>query len=672
MKPTPVKNIVAEISLKKSDAFLPIFEPVINSINSILLKYPESLSSGEIKITLERDLSQKDIFDIAPIKNVIIIDNGQGFSQENVVSFETPHSHKNKSLGCKGMGRFTCLAAFHSMDIESHFEDNGQWNHVAYTFDQIKEFQKVDNDIVGIKEYTTSVTLRNYYNADLQSVTAVSLDEFAEKLMNHCLIYYLDKKLPKIIITESDNPPIELHDKYKQLSEERERSFEVDNVEFKSYLVWSINKSRKYHYVHYCANSREVGEGKSLSSVNSIFAYPIIKNTIPSFLDVYIVSDYLNKKVNIHRNVFSIPQNIENALDIDSSITFEKIEEKISEILEDEFQEELIHARNSSLQNIKKHISRNGRQYKRFLHRDDLLKKIPAFADEATIEEHLHKIAYKEIQSVEASLKEFIASEKIDEKSIKSIELQLKKKTAYDSDGLAEYMLRRRAILDLFEKFLEADENGDYKLEEDIHNLIIPMGLSGDPSEMGHNLWLLDERFLSYSFVASDIPITTVSQPKSRLEPDVLMWKEGENILDKPVAFGNSSSGEIQSLVIFEFKRPGQTAHQKSKGNKTWMLNELVDKYFEAFLYGDGKKNYKGKTVRVEKTTPKFGYIIVDVLPKELKEYNCDHGFKETPYGTLFLMNDSLNLYVEVISFHQLINFSRSRHQPFFDRLFGA
>lgn len=673
MKPTPVKNIVAEISLKRSDAFLPIFEPVINAINSILLKYPGSPSKGKISINIERDLStEKDIFNPYPIKSVIIIDNGQGFSNENVVSFETPHSHKNKSLGCKGMGRFTCLAAFQFMEIESHFEEKGHWQHVAYVFDQVNEFQKKKDELVNINEFTTSIKLNNYYNTELHSATSISLDEFAEKLMDHCLIYYLDKKLPQISISEKGVEQIKLSDKYEELSSERERTFIVNNISFKSYLVWSTNRSRRYHYVHYCANSREVGEGKSLANVNNIFAYPIIKNTIPTFLNVYIVSDYLDKKVNVHRNTFSIPQIVENGLELNTDLAFETIEEKLSEILEDEFQEELVDARNRSLLHIKEHISNNGRQYKRFLHREDLLKKIPAFADETTIEEHLHKFAYKEIQSVEKSLKSFISSEKIDEKGIKIIEQQLKQKTAYDSDGLAEYMLRRRAILDLFDKFLEADEKGDYKLEEDIHNLIIPMGVSGDPSEIGHNLWLLDERFLSYNFVSSDIPITSISQEKSRLEPDVIMWQDGVNILDKPVAFGSSSSGEVQSLVIFEFKRPGQTAHQRSKGDKNWMLSELIEKYFDAFLYGDGKQNYKGKAVKIEKTTPKFGYIIIDRLPKELEAYNIDKGFKKTPYGTLFLMNDNLNLYIEVISFHQLINFARTRHQPFFDRLFGA
>lgn len=65
-------------------------------------------------------------------------------------------------------------------------------------------------------------------------------------------------------------------------------------------------------------------------------------------------------------------------------------------------------------------------------------------------------------------------------------------------DSLADYMTRRKAIIQLFEKFLDADENGDYKLEEDVHNLIFPLGLTkSDLDYENHNLWLLDERFIT-------------------------------------------------------------------------------------------------------------------------------------------------------------------------------
>lgn len=253
----------------------------------------------------------------------------------------------------------------------------------------------------------------------------------------------------------------------------------------------------------------------------------------------------------------------------------------------------------------------------------------------------------------------------INKDTIDDIIRQVKERTAYDADSLADYMCRRKAIIDLFDKFLEADRNGKYKLEADIHNLIFPMGFNNEEIDYeSHNLWLLDERFATYRFINSDKSITSVSQKKSSKEPDLLMF-------DNPISFGNESSGEISSMVIFEFKRPGDTAHQKNKKDYRWEFSELVDKYFDDFLYNPDKKNYKGKQVIVKKTTPKFGYVIMDVIPTPLEEYNIGKGWKKTPFDTYYKLYGDLNLHIEVVTFDNLLRMARKRHNPFFDKLFG-
>ena len=198
----------------------------------------------------------------------------------------------------------------------------------------------------------------------------------------------------------------------------------------------------------------------------------------------------------------------------------------------------------------------------------------------------------------------------------------------------------------------------------------MPMGLSGDPIDEAHNLWLLDERFVTYSFVSSDKPITSVTNYKSRKEPDVLLIDSEEDIINNPVAYADRSSGELNSLVIFEFKRPGETAWQKSQSDFQWIYSELVEKYFDGFLYGQGKTNYKGRPVVVNENTPKFGFIILDIIPKNLATYNKNKGFKQTPYGTWYKIEPEVNLHIEVITFEQLLENAHKRHKPFFDKLF--
>lgn len=232
-------------------------------------------------------------------------------------------------------------------------------------------------------------------------------------------------------------------------------------------------------------------------------------------------------------------------------------------------------------------------------------------------------------------------------------------------------MTRRKAILDLFDKFLDADENGDYKLEEDIHNLIFPLGLTSNELDYeNHNLWILDERFISYRFIASDKSITSYSQVKSSKEPDLILT-ENPYMFDNPISFGDKSSGEVNSMVIFEFKRPGDIAHQKRRTDYTWEFSELVEPYFDEFIYKPIKKNYKGNQVIVKESTPKFGYIILDIIPEPLERYNKGRGWKKTPFGTFFKISGELNLHLEVMTFRQLLNSSKQRHNPFFNKLFS-
>jgi hypothetical protein len=142
-------------------------------------------------------------------------------------------------------------------------------------------------------------------------------------------------------------------------------------------------------------------------------------------------------------------------------------------------------------------------------------------------------------------------------------------------------------------------------------------------------------------------------------------------MFDNPMSFSVEAAGEVSSMVIFEFKRPGETAHNKNKRNTRWEFTELTEDYFEAFLYGTDKgKNYKGRSIVLKEHTPKFSYIILDVIPPELEKYNKTKGFRNTPFGTLYKINPDLNLHIEVITFTQLIKAVETRHAPFFDHFF--
>ena len=672
----PVQNIIETVDLTPKDALLPLYEAIINSIISLLKSdIPKDKREIQIKIIRGDAPTGLNFENINTIHSIIVSDNGLGFNEENYKSFETPFTRINKKYGCKGVGRFTVLAAFKKIKVRSNYRENNIWKYREFECDAENEVTPIKFEDSELKENKTTIELIECFNEIIKDKTALSIAQISNEIMQHCLIFYLSNELPKIMIFDADDNKGEvINDLYERVSTERERIFTIKGIDFKAYITKTIKEgNRKNHYAYYCANSRVVGEGKNISKINSLFSYPLSNNGQQFLLDVFIVSDYLNLKVYNIRNGFTIPQNKENQLfDTDDVISFEEIETELTKVLEEEYEPHVKDTKERSLVELQTYIETSAPRYTSLLRNPDVLKSIPPNLSDDKKEEHLHRISFNARKNVEKHISDFINNKQITEDTIAKIKNDIKEKTSYDIDSLADYMMRRKAIIDLFDKFLEADNEGKYKLEQDIHNIIFPMGLTNDEvSYESHNLWLLDERFLTYKFIASDKSITSFSQKKSSKEPDVIMLNENPIMFDNPISFGDKSNGDVNSMVIFEFKRPGETAHQKNKGNYRWEFSDLIEPYFDDFLYSPDKKNYKGKQVIVKNETPKFGFVILDVMPPLLEQYNIDKGWAKTPFGTFYKIYSGKNMHIEVMTFAKLLEYAKSRHVPFFDKLFG-
>ncbi len=671
----PVKNLVETVDLTAEDVLLPMLECVVNSIIS-LQKSSLPASEKKIQIQITRgDLPEKLNFDnIKTILGYKIIDNGIGFNANNYKSFQTPFSQINKDFGCKGIGRFTVLAAYKDFIVESNYEENAVWQNRKFKFSTEKELEIIEFGNSDVQQWKTIVDIENCTNHILIEKSALSLLQISESIMQHCFIYYLNNSLPRIEVIDLENNAVEvINELFEKVSKEKERDFALKGEDFKFYITKTLKEgNRKNNYLYYCANNRTVGNAKNIKNINSIFSFPIQINNEYYFFDIYVVSDFLNKKVFKTRNGFNIPKERENLLfSDDNTITFQDIEEQISSILENEYDSFVKTAKQKNIENVKTYISNKAPRFNSFLKNTEILNSIPPNLSEDKLEEHLYRISFNARRSVENNIEKFIKTKEVNEDAIGQIINDIKAKTAYDVDSLADYMMRRKAIINLFDKFLDADENGDYKLEEDVHNLIFPLGLTNNDLEYeNHNLWILDERFISYKFIASDKSITSFSQTKSRKETDLILI-DNPQMFNNPISFGDKASGEVNSMVIFEFKRPGDVAHQKNKTDYRWEFSELVEPYFEEFIYQPIKKNYKGNQIILKETTPKFGYIILDFIPEPLARYNKNKGWKATPFGTYFKIEAELNLHLEVMTFRQLLEASKQRHNPFFDKLFA-
>lgn len=658
---SPAKNFVRVVDLLPSDALLPILECVSNSIIS-LSQSGLPVEERTIDVEIVRGApSQGSLFQGGkPIKDAIITDNGIGFNETNFTSFKTPYSDALQAYGCLGVGRFSVLAAFEKMKIRSSFQQNGHWQYREFEFDTVNEVNPIIYGESDEKINQTIVEMCGLYNEVLIDKTAVPLEEIANQIMKHFFIFYLSNNLPKITLHESGYESLNVNDLFNDVSKGSDRHFEILDETFKVYITRNPKTTnRRNHYYHYCADSRVVGRGKRLSYLDSIFSYPLIDGHTESFLDVFVVSSYLDQHKYTTRNGFRLPSTREER-SYENEITLQDIGQQVAEILRDKYSEHVKQTQERNIVEWQGYIMANPR-FNSLLEDKEVLRSLPANTPDDKKEEELHRIIYRRQKDIDEKIREFISTRQVKEDSIQEIAKEIRTKAVLDRDSLADYMIRRKAVIELLDKFVQADKKGDYKLESDIHNLIFPMGgTNADTDYEAHSLWLLDERLVSYQFIASDKQIRTYCNIESQKAGDVVMF-------DNPIGYGNTDHGEISSLVIFEFKRPGEVAGNKRK-DYHWEFSELTDKYFDDFRYGKTKN--KGRAVNVRDTTRKFGYIILSDIPEALEMYNREHGWHKTPFDSFYKMVSGNNMHIEAMTFDTLIKAAKQRHNPFFDRLF--
>lgn len=661
-----VKRKVDEISLKPTEFLLPIFEIIINSIDSI---EDSRNSNGKIEIIVNRNKSQTKLFDegnnIFPIKSFTIKDNGVGFNDKNFESFKTAYTDHKMTKGGKGIGRFTVLAAFKKMVIESVFQKGKEIYERKFQFDTIKEVTPEDGSSKksrNDREVITSVYIENYAEKFFEKIK-VSTEFIGEKIVDHCLLFYVLRNAPLMILRDDlEGKEINLETVFKDHAsiDGKAVPFKIAGNSFKIDFIKRYN-IRGSHKLHYCAHKREV-DYILLKDICSSFDSPLEDENGKYFLSLYLTSKLFDTKVNNLRNSIDLPKNQEEK-GLLNELSFEDINQKVSLILEEKYNSHIFEIEQGKLNRIHSYILNPKRpriEYRHLLNRQEIFKKIPSNVSDDKLEEMLHKISFDEEKERSKKFEKLLSNTKVEDfqEYFSSLKEILEREQEFNKDKLADYIIRRKAIIKVLDRFLDWDANREYKLEEDLHNIIFPMRTTTESIPYGsHNLWLLDERLTFHSFVASDKQIRTnpIVKSNSQKEPDIM-------IFDFPWAFSDNPD-KVNSVIIFEFKRPGRTFSGDERN-----IDQQVKEYFE-ILEKSEAKNYKGRLLNVEKNTPKFGFIVCD-MPHDLKDYLMEReGYNVTSSKTLYRFFDKVNLYIEIMSYRQLLDSAEQRHQAFFKSL---
>lgn len=547
------------------------------------------------------------------VKNLIIIDNGDGFTNENIDSFNHYLSDYKEVLGCKGIGRFTYLTICESVKFKSF--NNGK--NIEFLFDmnteQISPIEISNEPLVK----KTKVDFLNVQNKEVAS----DLKAEEKELINHFLSIF------KFLVDDGKNLFIKLFldEEHKATIEAQEHGsgfideeffVKVSNVKEEKFVV-SYKQKGKSIRGFYCADKRSVKkDGLGLS---------IITQKDKGLL-FFVSSDFFDKHVNDERTDFDIKDK-NNAL-MDASLDWETINRKL-------------------FGNIDSICKKNGIdiEAKTKQNQRESLKVAPYLASYIQRSQNMATSAeiIKEAKENFNKDKDYIR----DVRNRKNSDYEERLYISNQAE-LAEYIFdREKIILDI-----KADiENVNQKTNETIiHNKIMKTktGNANYKSYKDNNLWLFDERFMIYSYAHSDETINKIlglNDDDKKKRPDICIFTKSEN--------------DVKEIILIELKGSDATGEKNASG-----LNEL-NKYTRKI-----KDHFElnGEEVLI------WSYLITSLNDETRQELRDTAGIKKT-YTTkgemFYLYNETLNAITHILTLDTMIEDAMSRNQLFLDILKG-
>jgi hypothetical protein len=606
---------ISRLPLPRSErgALTPLMEAISNSIHSVTDRFgDQTQTKGKITIRVSRDLEDPD----TPITGFDVIDNGVGFTDQNYKSFCTPDSRLKEARGGKGIGRLAWLKVFEHISVDSTFSDGDTLRRRQFTFrlaahDQIHE---LDDPDAPISEPQTTVSFRDFRPTYAGKVPARP-ETLQSRIVSHFIPLFIAGNAPQIVI--DDGPLINVETVFGEHIVDQK----TDNItiilgdEPQSFEVWSLkcDKSVRFaragiHFVFLAGDKRSVDE----FPIDAQLGLQLLDGE--NFYIACVNSPYLDQHVNAERTKFTFDNTehdqirrevVKVARDFLAPYVEEALVEKqhlTTEIIQENPQ--FIHVMGNvnefvvtlppnlrSREDIFLELSRNRfRRQRRF---ETIRNQI-----------HMGPVVGDAVQEKVAEYMAYVSEEK--------------------KGALAEYVVRRKAILDLFEKLLEYKdyERETYSREDAIHNLICPMKVDSTQLDIGdHNLWMIDDRLPFYKFYASDLELRRYADTDNADRPDLaffydacLAWREGEN---------------TDTVVIVEFKRPMREDYSTGRDPVQQVLHYVEE------LKAGRVLTPAGRPIRgISASTAFHCYVVADITP-QLREKMIGR-FQRTPDGEGF------------------------------------
>lgn len=665
-------NIEGLIStIRDTNVYTALVEALNNSIQSV---ESSGRRDGKIRIELIRSTPSLGIIldgedsesSLPDITSIAITDNGEGFTDHNLESFDEAYTQNKIAIGGKGFGRFVYLKHFNDAEIESVYASPNGYS--RRTFQLGKK-----NDIVYNLETSHDIESEDTCTRLLlKAIKDGSLDKkagtVARKLLERILVHFTRENviIPEIRIIDdyTGEADIVLNEllgdsSYAEIQQLEADSFAIEAgelYEFKVdiFKVWfpGVQTSK----ISLASNNLEVTEVNLSDHINEFESGFVGKfenrkgQTSNRFiLKVYVTGVYLDEKVDRERVSFSFGKKSDNFNAIGKS----EIESAAADVIRSRFSDQFQTERSKKRERLET-VTNSKVWLKKYENAIDLSGlKVGAKDEDYEIALELARI--KKDQELSLDVEDLVnndthkLTEERTEELIEMISLSNK-------EDLARYVAKRKAVLDIFDLSMKTNTTGKHSTEKVMHDIIYPTKNNTDTvSDQFQNLWIIDERLNFTEFVASDQRLSKENTDR----PDLIAFHQ-------QTAF-RAGDERQNPITIVEFKRPGRDdfASVTSKENPISQIKRYTNDIKAGKYTAPG-----GRPIHTDQNTQFYGYIVVEFTEKVKKWLHSEEDFISMPDGLGYFKNiNNINLYIEVLSWDKILKDAQLRNRIFIQKL---
>lgn len=657
-----IRGLVERLELSQAKAMMPLYEAISNAVDAIE-EHQDGFSNHSIRIRLvaSNDLAHQAGDGTLVVDGFDVIDDGVGFNDKNLASFQEAHTLSKVKVGGRGVGRFTFLKVFSSVHIRSVFRREGKALLREFDF-SIRDELRGAETTSEVREASGTHTILRSMDDKFRAGWPAHPETIAERIIAHFLIRFAARSCPPMTLESAGHAPIDLHALFQStvLAHIEEQFFDVSGHTF-ALQAYRHRDGRSRHELNLCANGREVTTSKLRDLLPELPEKLIDEDQASYTLIVLVTGEYLDDHANHERTRIAFQSEEEPELE-QTLVSRRALNQGVASALRPVLSEDLKSTNEEKRAQIEKFVEQ-APEYRALTHpryKDVIEQKIQPGLSEEKLDEallHVKRAIEDDVRREAKHVAALFETETFEQYQDKFKEIA-ERANEIGKAQLAAYIAHRRTILDLVNNSLKKKRSDDkYPLERVLHKMIFPMGMtSKDIFFEQQNLWVIDERLSYHSLLTSDKKLKSVAglNATSGREPDIFAF-----FYDTPIGVAEPDNSPGGGVVIIEFKRPGRDNYDKDPAD------QIIQRFRE--ISEGGVEDVDGRQINPA-SLRYTGYLIADLTPS-LHRQAFGRYHRTADNEGYFSSLSTGNGYIEILSYDKLIKDAGRRNRILFDKL---